>query len=320
MATNDPSHLCRLCFDAGGTLIAPCLCKGTSRWIHRSCLDRWRSSGTNAAAVSRCVECGFNYHVQRVFTNSALRDTLRKLATQTLAVCLCVQVIIIAVAIVLRLCDSKEMLVAYVNLPMEPDQVEATDVWHALRFHVGTYYIASVYVVALIVGVPMTGCILFEMYKDFRVNGVMCLCRSSWCIFCLCPFSCPAGSTIISTLLVCSIFFTSVGFCVMFVSIIAALQYCVKEVAVTYERDYIVREFEVVDLASLEDRSVPTDTVAEAPQPPSPTQEQETLQREISDALMSVYGPRYLEEARSPSRESSRGDTPRGDVPGYGSV
>ncbi|KAJ6767493.1 RING/FYVE/PHD ZINC FINGER SUPERFAMILY PROTEIN [Salix koriyanagi] len=40
---------CRICLDIGGEdLIAPCDCKGTQKYVHRSCLDNWRSTMVNA--------------------------------------------------------------------------------------------------------------------------------------------------------------------------------------------------------------------------------------------------------------------------------
>ncbi|KAJ6670016.1 hypothetical protein OIU85_022015, partial [Salix viminalis] len=36
---------CRICLDIGGEgLIPPCDCKGTRKYVHRSCLDNWRST------------------------------------------------------------------------------------------------------------------------------------------------------------------------------------------------------------------------------------------------------------------------------------
>ncbi|XP_008798098.1 E3 ubiquitin-protein ligase MARCHF1-like isoform X4 [Phoenix dactylifera] len=36
---------CRICLDTGDDdLIAPCQCKGTQKYVHRSCLDNWRST------------------------------------------------------------------------------------------------------------------------------------------------------------------------------------------------------------------------------------------------------------------------------------
>ncbi|XP_004517154.2 ERAD-associated E3 ubiquitin-protein ligase DOA10-like, partial [Cicer arietinum] len=42
---NGDQPQCRICLDLGGEdLIAPCHCKGTQKYVHRSCLDNWRST------------------------------------------------------------------------------------------------------------------------------------------------------------------------------------------------------------------------------------------------------------------------------------
>lgn len=48
---------CRICLDNGGEdLIAPCYCRGTQKYVHRSCLDNWRST-KEGFAFSHCTEC-----------------------------------------------------------------------------------------------------------------------------------------------------------------------------------------------------------------------------------------------------------------------
>lgn len=48
---------CRICLDIGGEdLIAPCHCKGTQKFVHRSCLDNWRST-KEGFAFAHCTEC-----------------------------------------------------------------------------------------------------------------------------------------------------------------------------------------------------------------------------------------------------------------------
>ncbi|KAF4347586.1 uncharacterized protein LOC115712734 [Cannabis sativa] len=48
---------CRICLDSGGEdLIAPCHCKGTQKYVHRSCLDNWRST-KEGFAFAHCTEC-----------------------------------------------------------------------------------------------------------------------------------------------------------------------------------------------------------------------------------------------------------------------
>ena len=47
-AESDEAPRCRICFDGAseedGDLIEPCACRGTQRYIHKSCLVRWQAS------------------------------------------------------------------------------------------------------------------------------------------------------------------------------------------------------------------------------------------------------------------------------------
>lgn len=48
---------CRICLDTEGEdLIAPCHCKGTQKYVHRACLDNWRST-KEGFAFAHCTEC-----------------------------------------------------------------------------------------------------------------------------------------------------------------------------------------------------------------------------------------------------------------------
>ncbi|XP_040989153.1 E3 ubiquitin-protein ligase MARCHF3 [Juglans microcarpa x Juglans regia] len=54
---NTDQPQCRICLDNGGEdLIAPCHCKGTQKYVHRSCLDNWRST-KEGFAFAHCTEC-----------------------------------------------------------------------------------------------------------------------------------------------------------------------------------------------------------------------------------------------------------------------
>ncbi|XP_024516902.1 uncharacterized protein LOC9663015 isoform X2 [Selaginella moellendorffii] len=51
---------CRICLECGGSdLIAPCQCKGTQKFVHRSCLDNWRAVKVLCCARKRhlCLIC-----------------------------------------------------------------------------------------------------------------------------------------------------------------------------------------------------------------------------------------------------------------------
>eukprot|EP00536_Pseudo-nitzschia_multiseries_P010762 jgi/Psemu1/26862/gm1.26862_g len=64
----DDEKVCRICLeeDSPETMIAPCRCKGTSRWVHRECLDEWRTNERDRA-FSKCTECRFEYYLQPVY-------------------------------------------------------------------------------------------------------------------------------------------------------------------------------------------------------------------------------------------------------------
>lgn len=59
---------CRICLDEVEVqyLIRPCLCKGTSEYVHISCLEIWRQSTINANNLYRCDVCHYRYKFSRM--------------------------------------------------------------------------------------------------------------------------------------------------------------------------------------------------------------------------------------------------------------
>ena len=55
---------CRICFEDASRcdLISPCRCSGTSAFVHRNCLQRWRE--TSDMAARRCAECHYMYQIE----------------------------------------------------------------------------------------------------------------------------------------------------------------------------------------------------------------------------------------------------------------
>ncbi|KAJ8750437.1 hypothetical protein K2173_015576 [Erythroxylum novogranatense] len=58
---------CRICLESDceeeDELISPCMCKGTQQFVHRSCLDHWRSV-KEGFAFSHCTTCKAQFHFQ----------------------------------------------------------------------------------------------------------------------------------------------------------------------------------------------------------------------------------------------------------------
>jgi hypothetical protein len=62
---------CRICLDSEtnekGELISPCVCAGSQKYIHRSCLNRWREGNREGSAFTNCEICKSKYTIIRDF-------------------------------------------------------------------------------------------------------------------------------------------------------------------------------------------------------------------------------------------------------------
>merc|ERR1740129_970613 len=63
----DSGKICRICHGGpeDGRLISPCLCKGSMKYVHIACLQRWRSVG-GSKHYFRCDTCRYEYQLRRV--------------------------------------------------------------------------------------------------------------------------------------------------------------------------------------------------------------------------------------------------------------
>lgn len=74
-------YTCRICLEEcpdTTKLIVPCLCNGSSKYVHRSCLDIWRSVDRDNLNYGRCNECLFNY----VLDDRKIKERLKKMKFQ----------------------------------------------------------------------------------------------------------------------------------------------------------------------------------------------------------------------------------------------
>ncbi|KAH3756131.1 hypothetical protein Pelo_12054 [Pelomyxa schiedti] len=61
--------VCRNCHEPGGDLIAPCHCSGSIKWVHRECLDMWRTVSSNPLSMHFCDVCKFKYKLKHKSKN-----------------------------------------------------------------------------------------------------------------------------------------------------------------------------------------------------------------------------------------------------------
>ena len=66
---SDEIKECRICFEPeelDNKLFSPCVCSGTSKYVHYKCLQRWRETNRTTPAYDRCMECGQSYKVKTI--------------------------------------------------------------------------------------------------------------------------------------------------------------------------------------------------------------------------------------------------------------
>ncbi|KAF3933375.1 hypothetical protein ABW19_dt0205407 [Dactylella cylindrospora] len=80
---------CRICFDSStddtpdpelGRLISPCLCKGSSKYVHEECLRAWRLHSANSQSFYKCPTCHFEYKFRRLKAAQIIASTALQVA------------------------------------------------------------------------------------------------------------------------------------------------------------------------------------------------------------------------------------------------
>lgn len=73
--TNDFELIeCRICFEEetdDNPFINPCRCRGTSKYVHSSCLNEWRNENIYQPAYDICMECRYRYKYNNLYPSEA---------------------------------------------------------------------------------------------------------------------------------------------------------------------------------------------------------------------------------------------------------
>lgn len=151
--TLDEQDICRICLESDtpsdDPLIAPCRCSGYSKWVHRRCLDEWRSQEQVPLAFSHCPTCKFQYRTEVTGGGGALVVRRVKLvlfvARDTIGLFIVLQAGIALLALLLHAMDTHEAIVR-----LYPD--EWATVHAAARLSIGPYYVTTSLGLLAIVG------------------------------------------------------------------------------------------------------------------------------------------------------------------------
>lgn len=163
----DEEHgmICRICLEDGGPdLIAPCYCKGSQKWVHRSCIDKWRVIGLNPTAFTHCHECSAPFLLCAKPSMEA-EQTLRTRKCRIIAALLgnfvigfvSLQIMLFVLSVVVRLADPDLLLVRVFNYKQDEAQMvsglSSDALLDSLRHHKATYYTFAIILACFFMGI-----------------------------------------------------------------------------------------------------------------------------------------------------------------------
>ena len=77
--------ICRICLESEEPLISPCLCNGTMKYVHETCLNRWRFSKMHTLSFSQCDQCHYIYQFY-----SDMSFLYKSVVTCVIYICMCI--------------------------------------------------------------------------------------------------------------------------------------------------------------------------------------------------------------------------------------
>eukprot|EP00823_Brevimastigomonas_motovehiculus_P009205 TRINITY_DN886_c0_g1_i1.p1 TRINITY_DN886_c0_g1~~TRINITY_DN886_c0_g1_i1.p1 ORF type:complete len:322 (-),score=42.39 TRINITY_DN886_c0_g1_i1:258-1223(-) len=150
---------CRICLDMANEqdMIAPCNCRGSAKYVHRSCLDSWRATDPTGEAFTTCSVCKYTYRVRLEGTSESEEQWRRFryysfVFRDIFCAVLIIQAIIFALAFFTKACDSDSR--ALRNL--------FPDSWADL----GVYYLCGLILFLAVVGLIGTCAYCMGSFND----------------------------------------------------------------------------------------------------------------------------------------------------------
>ena len=140
---DENSKQCRICLDTDNQsdIISPCLCSGGSAFIHRKCLNHWRSRNARGIGFEYCDICHFKYVIETVLDDP--RDERKRylkyycfIIRDTMGAMIVLQLVIVLLAWLLKSIDKNgDNITPYFPTTMH---VFAVYYWSALILFMAT--------------------------------------------------------------------------------------------------------------------------------------------------------------------------------------
>lgn len=297
---------CWICLAAGGRdLIAPCGCRGSTRWVHRVCLDHWRTRAPNPRVYMHCRHCDFRYLLERRLVHSgadeeqgpeAMAKRRRRLMGQAVrhfaTNAALLQLLLLLLAAAICLLDTEERLAGLLALgPLEePCAARGGTFLDTLRCHKVAYYLAALACWLAVAGAM--GAARACLWAVRRHYARYSRCVGGECAY-LCCFACdlciverPGGVSVIEVVAQSSRAIALVG-AVAFATLVVAGAFFVIAGGVTWAQHVVQCYLQAAELGALSVEFVVRDL--SAPLPASRT-ETDRLDAVLLGELNAVYG------------------------------
>ena len=87
-SNTNTNYICRICLqeDHPNNMIYPCKCNGTSKYVHKDCLNQWRMMSDNTDAKYKCFECNYEYQIINYPDSPSLLSTFCKFLSNSLII------------------------------------------------------------------------------------------------------------------------------------------------------------------------------------------------------------------------------------------
>lgn len=193
----ESEYTCRICLEGGtrSDFIAPCACRGTSKWVHRSCLDKWRSVREDVA-FAKCTECLTPYKLRPLHDDSFastcyLHCKFCALVTRDLLFALLLwQMLVCLLGVFIYICDLHGSLLVYFSMADK-----------AIEFYYGAGLLAFFAIVGLLFScnrgqstVPCDICAGDPMCWWFWNDGIGLSNPNFYCYNCYCNCCAECGA------------------------------------------------------------------------------------------------------------------------------
>ena len=124
-AMENSQLLCRICLDIDdiNNFIYPCKCTGSSKYVHKICLNEWRTITTNDENRYKCEICNYRYVIKPSHNN---RSCFVKSVLSANCFYICMNIFAFALGFILDLVDKNRKLVGL--FISNPDKLNDGDI------------------------------------------------------------------------------------------------------------------------------------------------------------------------------------------------